>query len=394
MIKATNSPNTNRILSIDFLRGLVMVIMALDHVRDFFHYDAYFFDPSDVTQTNPALFLTRFLTHFCAPVFVFLAGTSAFFVGERIGKPALAKWLLKRGLWLIVVELTIMKLAWNFKLDYSIILFQVIWVLGAAMLFLAAFIYVPKKMMIAISLLVVFGHNAFDGFNPQHWTGLWTLLHVQAPISLGNIMLFNAYPLIPWVFVMPLGYHFGRLYQKGYDAQMRLIVLRYIGIGMIALFFILRFINIYGNLAPWSVQPSPIFTVLSFFNITKYPPSLLFLLATLGPSILLLSYAEGWKGKIYNALVTIGRVPMFFYIVHIFVIHLLAVVAAMATGFSPKLMVIDLFVTLTPGLQGYGFPLWAVYIIWVAVVLAHYPLCKWYWNYKSNHRQKWWLSYL
>lgn len=394
MIKATNSPNTNRILSIDFLRGLVMVIMALDHVRDFFHYDAYFFDPSDVTQTNPALFFTRFITHFCAPVFVFLAGTSAFFVGERIGKPALAKWLLKRGLWLIVVELTIMKLAWNFKLDYSIILFQVIWVLGAAMLFLAAFIYVPKKMMIAISLLVVFVHNAFDGFNPQHWAGLWTLLHVQAPISLGNIMLFNAYPLIPWVFVMPLGYHFGRLYQKRYDAQMRLIVLRYLGIGMIALFFILRFINIYGNLAPWSVQPSPIFTVLSFFNITKYPPSLLFLLATLGPSILLLSYAEGWKGKLYTALVTIGRVPMFFYIVHIFVIHLLAVVAAMATGFSPKLMVIDLFVTLTSGLQGYGFPLWAVYVIWVAVVLAHYPLCKWYWNYKSNHRQKWWLSYL
>ncbi len=386
--------NQNRITSIDLLRGIVMVIMALDHVRDFFHYDAYFFNPTDLSQTNVVLFFTRFITHFCAPVFVFLAGTSAFFVGQRRNKKELSIWLLKRGLWLIIVEITIVKLAWNFKLDYSNIELLVIWVLGVAMVFLAAFIHFPKKSMIIISLVVIFVHNALDSYSPVIWKSLWTMLHIQGPIITDFSTIFIAYPLIPWIFVMPLGYHFGLLYQQGFNAELRKKWLRYLGVGLIALFILIRAINIYGDPNLWSNKGSMVFTFLSFLNVSKYPPSLLFLLVTLGPTILLLSFAENWKGKIHGALVIIGRVPMFFYIIHIYIIHLFALLAAVALGFSPKLMITELFVTLTPELQGYGFSLWVVYIVWILLVLGLYPICKWYWNYKKNNRDKWWLSYL
>lgn len=371
-----------------------MVIMALDHVRDFFHYDAYFFNPTDLSQTNVVLFFTRFITHFCAPVFVFLAGTSAFFVGQRRNKKELSIWLLKRGLWLIIVEITIVKLAWNFKLDYSNIELLVIWVLGVAMVFLAAFIHFPKKSMIIISLVVIFVHNALDSYSPVIWKSLWTMLHIQGPIITDFSTIFIAYPLIPWIFVMPLGYHFGLLYQQGFNAELRKKWLRYLGVGLIALFILIRAINIYGDPNLWSNKGSMVFTFLSFLNVSKYPPSLLFLLVTLGPTILLLSFAENWKGKIHGALVIIGRVPMFFYIIHIYIIHLFALLAAVALGFSPKLMITELFVTLTPELQGYGFSLWVVYILWILLVLGLYPICKWYWNYKKNNRDKWWLSYL
>ncbi len=386
--------NQNRIASIDLLRGIVMVIMALDHVRDYFHYDAYFFAPTDLSQTNVALFFTRFITHFCAPAFVFLAGTSAFFVGQRRNKKELSIWLFKRGLWLIIVELTIMKLAWNFKLDYSYLELQVIWVLGAAMVFLAVFIHIPKKSMIIISLVVIFGHNAFDSYSPVILNKLWTMLHIQGPIVTDINTIFIAYPLIPWIFVMPLGYHFGMFYRQDFNAELRKKWLRYLGVGLIALFILIRAINIYGDPNLWSNNGSMVFTFLSFLNVSKYPPSLLFLLVTLGPTILLLSFAENWKGKIHDAVVTVGRVPMFFYIIHVYIIHLFALLAVVALGYSPKLMIIDIFVTLTPELQGYGFSLWVVYTVWILLVLGLYPICKWYWNYKNNNRDKWWLSYL
>lgn len=385
---------SKRIQSIDLLRGLVMVIMALDHVRDFFHYDAYFYDPTDLTQTNTALFFTRFITHYCAPVFVFLAGTSAFFVGQRCSKKELSTWLLKRGVWLIIVELTIMKLAWNFNLNFSVIVLQVIWALGASMLFLAAFIHVPKKLMIAISVIAIFAHNSLDSFLPVTSSDLWTLFHVQGPISTSFNTIFVAYPLIPWIFVMPLGYYFGLFYQKDFKVKSRKKWLLYLGVGLIATFVLLRFVNVYGDQNIWSNKESGIFTFLSFINVTKYPPSLLFLLITLGPSIVLLAYSEKWRGKLHDALVIIGRVPMFFYIIHIYIIHLLATIAIMALGLSPKLMIIELFVTKTEALQGYGFSLWVVYGVWLLLVIGLYPVCKWYWKYKSNNRDKWWLSYL
>jgi uncharacterized membrane protein len=373
-----------------------MVIMALDHVRDYFHYDAFFFDPSDLDKTNMMLFWTRFVTHFCAPVFVFLAGTSAFFVGQRRDKKSLSIWLLKRGFWLILAEITIIKLAWTFQLDYSSIILQVIWVLGISMIFLAGFIHLPKKLVIGVCLLGVAGHNLLDSFIPSSAlaAGIWTFFHEMALVAPGQLPVFVAYPLIPWIFVMPLGYYFGQLYTPATDPPVRIRRLLRLGLGITALFFVLRFLNIYGEPVKWATQESLSFTVLSFFNLTKYPPSLLYLLITLGPSILFLAFAEKWQGALAGKLVVIGRVPMFFYIIHLYAIHMLALLAAVMSGFNPSDMVIDFWVTQEPQLQGYGFGLWFVYLVWIALVLALYPLCQRYYAYKSNNRHLWWLSYL
>lgn len=386
----------SRIKSIDMLRGLVMVIMALDHVRDYFHFDAYLFDPADMTKTNVALFWTRFVTHFCAPVFVFLAGTSAFFVGQRRDKKSLSVWLLKRGVWLVIAELTIIKLAWMFKLDYSSIVLQVIWVLGISMIFLAGFIHLPKKFMIGLCLVAIFGHNLLDAVAPTDpvASGIWTFLHVFNLIDFGSFQVFIGYPIIPWIFVMPLGYYFGELYKSSVDPKLRIKRLFQMGLGITLLFFALRTINIYGDLVPWSEQDSMGMTIASFFNVAKYPPSLLYLLITLGPSIVFLALVENWQNWLSEKLVVIGRVPMFFYIVHLYVIHFFGVIAAMLTGFSFSDMVIDLWITLQPQLQGYGFNLWVVYLIWIVLTIALYPICSWYNKYKTNHREKWWLSYL
>lgn len=391
-----NTKTSKRIKSIDLLRGLVMVIMALDHVRDYFHYDAFYFDPDDLSQTNGALFLTRFVTHFCAPVFVFLAGTSAFFVGQRKGKKALSTWLLKRGVWLIIAEFTIIKLAWLFNLDYTMNLLQVIWILGLSMVFLAGFIHVPKKPMIIISVAFILGHNLFDSYMPTGAVsgGIWTLLHVFGIIDLGVTQLFAAYPIIPWVFVMPLGYYFGTFYLPGKEPKPRIKKLTRLGIAITVSFLILRALNIYGDPYLWEAQDSFSFTIMSFFKVTKYPPSLLYLMITLGPSILFLAFAEQWKGAFFDRLVVIGRVPMFFYIIHIYIIHFLAMFAAYLSGFKLSDMFIDVWVTMQPELQGYGFGLWVVYLVWVILIIALYPICSWYNNYKSNNRDKWWLSYL
>ncbi len=378
------------------LRGLVMVIMALDHVRDYFHVDAFFFDPSDLTQTNVPLFWTRFVTHFCAPVFVFLAGTSAFFVGQRRGKKSLSIWLLKRGLWLVLAELTIIKLAWMFKLDYSIVLLQVIWVLGVGMIFLAGFIHLPKKLVVCMCLVAIFGHNLLDSVAPSTPTasGVWTFLHLFNLVDLGLFKVFISYPLIPWVFAMPLGYYLGEFYKPSFDPKLRIARLYQIGLGLTLLFLAFRAINIYGDSYHWGPQDTIGLTIASFFNITKYPPSLHFLLLTLGPSLVFLALVENWQNKWTEKVVVIGRVPMFFYIVHIYVIHAFAAIAAVMTGFDFSDMVIDLWITLQPQLQGYGFDLWVVYLIWIVLLIALYPLCSWYNQYKTSNREKWWLSYL
>jgi uncharacterized membrane protein len=387
--------STSRISSIDLLRGVVMVIMALDHVRDYFHVDAFLFDPTDVSQTTPILFFTRFITHFCAPVFVFLAGTSAYLVGQKRGKKALSFWLVKRGFWLILLELTIIKFGWLFQLTPTYYMLQVIWILGVSMLTLAVFIYIPKKLLLILCLAVIFGHNAFDYLNEVYpSSAILTLLHKQAAISIGPFGFFVAYPLIPWVFVMPLGYLMGGLYKADYDATARISTLKYVGLQLIVLFVVLRLFNFYGDPVQWEIQDSFSRTILSFFQLTKYPPSLLFLLITLGPSLLFLSYAEKWRGRLEAAFVVIGRVPMFFYVIHIYVIHGLALLAAEFSWIGYDSMLIDVWVGMQQALQGYGFSLWVVYAIWIALSFAMYPLCKRYWHYKSNNRDKWWLSYL
>ncbi|MGB5238378.1 MAG: heparan-alpha-glucosaminide N-acetyltransferase domain-containing protein [Flavobacteriaceae bacterium] len=396
------TPRGKRISSIDMLRGLVMVIMALDHVRDYFHKDAFYFDPTDLEQTNVALFFTRFVTHFCAPVFVFLAGTSAFFVGQRRDKKFLAKWLLKRGVWLIFAEFTIIKLAWAFKLDFSVIMLQVIWVLGLGMIFLAAYIYLPRKLGLALALIVVLSHNLLDiystadPFIPAVGAGesIWRVLHVFGLVPMGSSIVLAAYPAVPWIFVMPLGYYFGALYKPDVLPGFRIKRLWQIGLGATLLFLVLRLLNIYGDLYPWSPQGNLSFTIMSFLNVTKYPPSLLFLSVTLGPSIIFLALAEKFKGWFFEQLVIIGRVPMFFYVVHLYVIHLLALIAAVAMGFNASDMIIDIWINMQSELQGYGFELWVVYLVWIGIVLALYPVCIWYNRYKSENRDKWWLSYL
>ncbi|MEQ9149234.1 MAG: heparan-alpha-glucosaminide N-acetyltransferase domain-containing protein, partial [Cytophagales bacterium] len=332
------SSSSSRISSIDFLRGLVMIIMALDHVRDYFHYDAFFYDATDLSQSSEILFFTRWITHFCAPVFVFLAGTSAYFVGKRKGKSALSNWLLKRGIWLVIVELTIIKFAWNFKLDYSVNTLQVIWALGISMIVLAAFIHLPKKWCISICVIGIAIHNAFDGisFSNEFISGIWIFLHKFQALAILDIQFFVAYPLIPWIFLMPLGYHFGALYAPEVSKSQRFKALLKLGILTSLSFILIRSLNVYGDPYNWEAMGNLSFTILSFLNLTKYPPSLLYLMMTIGPSIILLAFSEKWRGKIFDAVVVIGRVPMFYYIIHIYIIHFIALFAAKFQGFEPN----------------------------------------------------------
>lgn len=374
-----------------------MILMTLDHVRDYFHYDAFFYEPSDLTQTSPILFFTRFVTHFCAPVFVALAGTSAFLVGRRMDKKELSIWLLKRGFWLIFLEFTIIKFAWTFNPSYNTLGLLVIWALGVSMIALALFIQLPKYLSISLAVLMIFGHNALDGFIPEGnrlMAFLWKLLHVQGGGEYKGFTLRISYPVVPWIGVMAMGYYFGEIYRPEFEKRRRLKILFYSGLSFILLFIALRSFNFYGDPSPWEIQSSSLFSFLSFINVTKYPPSLLYLLITLGPSLLFLYLFEKFDFSWIKPIITIGRVPMFWYILHLYVIHAVATVAALLTGFAFSDMVLTGFISFEPQLKGYGFSLWAVYLFWVGICLILYPVSKWYDGYKRANRQKWWLSYL
>jgi len=387
----------NRIESIDLLRGIVMVLMALDHVRDYFHADAFLYDPLDLSQTSVALFFTRWVTHFCAPTFVFLAGTSAFLIGEKKGKRELSGFLLKRGLWLVFLELTVVNFAWLFNIHFTLTLLVVIWALGMSMIVLAGLIHLPRKILFVLGLLLVAGHNLFDNFHITDESALkaigWSILHEFHVFTFDGWTLVIGYPLLPWLGVMVLGYCFGTFYTM--EADIRKQNLMRIGGTMIILFIIFRGINLYGDPVPWTLQSSPVFTVLSFLDVNKYPPSFLYILITVGSAILFLAFAERPLGKFNQALVTIGRVPMFYYLLHLYLIHGLALLAALATGFDFYSMAnMHTWVTMNPALKGYGFTLPVVYAVWIFVVVALYPLCRWFDGYKRNHREQWWLSYL
>jgi uncharacterized membrane protein len=266
------------------------------------------------------------------------------------------------------------------------------------MIALAACNYLPWKIILGLGIILVAGHNLLD---PIHFEGqgadalLWSLLHEQNGFPLGEgRLLFVGYPVLPWIGVMLLGYCFGILYQSHYDAQKRKKILAYLGTGMIVSFVVIRFINIYGDPAPWSAQSSPVFTILSFLNVTKYPPSLLYVLMTLGPAILFLAFAEGIKGWVANVIIVLGRVPLFYYVLHIYFIHLFAMLAAVASGYDASTMVFKQWINNSPELTGYGFSLGVVYLVWIFIVALLYPLCKWFGNYKAKHKARWWLSYL
>jgi len=359
------------------VRGAVMVIMALDHTRGAWS-DASF-DIMDVRITTVALFLTRWITHFCAPVFVFLAGTGAFL--SKKPKPELSKFLVTRGLWLIFLELTLVHFGFYLNLDPHWIFAQVIWVIGCSMIVMAALIHLPLPAVAAFGIVMVLGHNAFDGVE-GNW--LWTFLHVKKRMyPIEGVTFYNMYTLIPWVGVMAAGYAFGAVLRN------RTLLLR-IGAAMLGLFVVLRSFNIYGDDRPWSMQPTAVFSLLSFVNTEKYPPSLQFLLMTIGPAIIAIALLEK---KHDGPLVTFGRVPLFFYLLHTPLIHGSAAVAAWFRygGFS--------FLTQNPSPQGklylppgYGYSLPVVYLVWISVILILYPACKWFAALKKR-RSDAWLSY-
>lgn len=388
---------TSRIASIDLLRGLVMIIMALDHVRDFFHADSFLYDPLDLDKTSPILFFTRWITHFCAPVFVFLAGTSAFLSGQRKTKKELSFFLATRGLWLVILELTIINFGWLFNFTLPTIPLTVIWALGVSMLVLSVLVHLPKLLILIVGIVLVAGHNLLDPVNVPDPGGkqfLWSLLHQPGVFKIAERNIFVGYPVIPWIGLMALGYSCGWLYTRHYAEHKRKRILLYLGISAIALFIILRLSNVYGDSAHWSSQRSPLVTFLSFIKTTKYPPSLLYILMTIGPALLFLAFTERSQNRFTRIVSVYGRVPFFYYLLHIYIIHLLAMVAAEFTTHDWSDMIISFWVSEDPKLRGYGFGLEVVYAVWILLVVALYPLCRRYDQYKTNNRDKKWLSYL
>ncbi len=389
----TSTPKT-RVESIDLLKGLAMIIMALDHTRDYFHSSAFLFDPTDPTLTTLPVFLTRFITHFCAPVFCFLAGTSAWFVGKRKSKRTLSSFLLKRGLWLIFIELTIVNFAWQFDIQFSVNGIAVIAMLGICMIILAGLIHLNRNFLLVFCCLVILGHSLLDKVQVSD-NLLWAILHHQTFFTYDSgFKFYISYPIVPWFAVMALGYTFGSFYDSSYESIMRKKNFNIIGLSLVILFFVLRFINIYGDPILWQKMDGFDKTLMSFFQLTKYPPSLLFLLFTMGFMFLFLSNSENLKGKIISWCTLFGRVPFFFYIIHLYIIHILTAIFAKLFGFGWLLVVLQDWINEIPEIKGYGFNLWVVYAVWIGVILITFPLCKWYDRYKSGNPQKWWLSYL
>jgi uncharacterized membrane protein len=374
-----------RVSSIDILRGLVMVLMALDHVRDFF--TDVRFDPLDLSQAGAPLFLTRWITHFCAPIFVFLAGVSAYLTGRRCTRAELSRFLFTRGLWLVVLEVTLMSLVWTFNVRYEHGLFlQVIWAIGVSMIVLAALVHLPLRAIATFSIVIILGHNLLDGIEPQSfgaWAPLWSVLHVQGPIP----HAFVAYPLIPWIAVMSLGYCVGAQFELAPQQRTQRFI--YFGAASLTVFVLLRTTNLYGDPADWALQSTTLHTLLSFVNVQKYPPSLQYLLLTLGTAFLLLAMLESARSKFSEVLRTFGRVPLFFYVLHVALAHLAAGIIALATGYGTALLSDD-FMSI-PEQWGFGLPV--VYLAWLLVVATLYPACRWFAAVKRR-RDDWWLSYL
>ena len=381
-------PRKQRIESLDMLRGLVMIIMALDHTRDFFS-NAHF-QPTDLSKTNAALFLTRLVTHFCAPTFILLAGIGAFLYGNKRGcRKDLSWYLFSRGVWLILLEFTLVNVGWSFDLSFQGVVGQVIWAIGASMVVLAGLVWLPLPVILAFGLLLIVGHNALDGVQPQSlgiWATAWKILHTGGAIEyLPGHKFFAFYPLVPWMGVMAVGYALGPVYL--WTPERRRNILIKLGVGLLLAFVLVRWLNVYGDPHPWKVQSSPLFTLFSFVNCNKYPPSLCYLLMTLGPACLALALLERAQGKLASIAITFGRVPLFYYLLHVPLIHGLAVLFVIVQyGKSASLF--------SPGDPPPGYPLPIVYLVWLAVVAALYLPCRWFAGVKARNRDKEWLSYL
>jgi len=388
-----------RIESIDLLRGVVILLMALDHVRMYFGQGTWWAEPTNLDATTPLLFLTRWITHFCAPVFIFLAGTSACLYGARQKSTRqVSRFLLKRGLWLIFLELVIVNLGWTFDLTFSFHFLQVIWAIGASMVVLAGLVYLPKQAILAFGLVLVLGHNLLDPIQMEGTSVpalIWYILHQNLVVAFGpNAAVYFHYPLIPLVGLMALGYVFGTLYRPEFGAARRRKWLLWTGTAAILLFLVLRGLNLYGDPNPWSRQPTLVYSILSFLNTTKYPTSLHFLLMTIGPALVFLALTEGVKSRIAGVVLMFGRVSLFFYLVHIYMIHLLALVSLEISGRSWSEWIITAERFMSGSLGDFGFDLVVVYFVWALVMLGMYPPCKWYRAYKKGHPEKRLLAYI
>lgn len=401
-LTATPAPEVltqkSRIASIDIMRGIVMVIMALDHARDFYHADAFVFNPTDLERTTPILFLTRFITHFCAPTFVLLAGTAVRISSRRKSRKELSIFLLTRGLWLVFLEITVVRFSMFFQLYYDVTIFQVIWAIGFAMILLSAVIYLPFKGILVMGIIITAGHDLLHAINLQAgepFAVLWTFIHQFNFVELTpGKSAFVPYPFLPWFGIMLLGYCMGEWFLAGFEPGRRRKLLARTGVFALSLFLVLRYFSLYGDPAPWSEQKDAVYTFLSFLNVTKYPVSLQYTLLTLGPVLILLSWLETVRINALRPFGVIGRVPLFYYIIHFYLLHLSALVIYMINS-GKSLSEIDFhFNAGFGGLPaGYGFPLIGAYIAWILLVLFLYPFCDWYNNYKSTHTH-WWLSYI
>jgi len=371
-----------------------MLLMALDHTRDYFSQAT--FSPLNLTRTTAGLFFTRWITHFCAPVFIFLAGVGAFLWAASRGKSKveLAQFLLTRGLGLIGLELTLVHLAWFFSLTYDISLAQVIWAIGWAMIALAGMVFLPNVMILILAVVLIAGHNLLDGLSPYYFNGfdwLWIALHTGGMLEpLPGHQFFVLYPLLPWIGVMALGYGLGPLFQ--FEPSKRRTWLLGLGLGCSVAFVGLRALNSYGDPRPWSEQKDALFTFLSFINLEKYPPSLLYLLMTLGPAWVVLAVIDQWASPLTRPLAILGRVPLFFYVVHLFLIHALAVVFAYAHYGQADWLFGAAWFFREGYPRDYGYDLFGVYAIWLVVILTLYLVCHWFVNFKQR-RQEGWLSY-
>lgn len=376
-----------------------MALMALDHVRDYFHLSAG--DPLDLETTTPFLFFTRWITHYCAPTFVFLSGLSVYLQSRRKSLPELSSFLVKRGLWLILLEISLVSFGWTFNPAYPMLMLQVIWAIGISMVLLGLVIRLPFQVVLALGLLIVLGHNLLD--IPESAKAFesnlaWDMLHYSSfrphwylP---GHGVLF-LYPFLPWAGLMMLGYCAGRLFQPGTDPVKRRGRLALLGTGLILFFVLLRWSNVYGDPVPWTPQRTPFYSFLSFIKVYKYPPSLLYMCMTIGPALLLLALLEGLQNRFTDMLKVYGRVPLFYYVLHIYLIHILCMLLffakghTMAEAYNPDSPFAFYFL-----IHGEGFSLAGTYGVWLLVLVLLYPICRWYDRYKTAHKEKWWLSYL
>jgi uncharacterized membrane protein len=380
-----------RVQSLDALRGAVMILMALDHIRDFIHRGAMSFSPTDLARATPAIFFTRWITHFCAPVFMFAAGAAAFLWWQRNhSKAELARFLWTRGLWLILLELTVMRFAYAFTFSsrYPVLLL-VLWALGGCMICLAGLVYLPVRLLAVLSVAVILLHNCLD---PIRGGAIWSILHQPGAFQLGGLLFVVGYPLVPWFAVMAAGFCFGRVFLLDPPRRRRSCLT--LGTVLTLAFVAVRALNIYGDPVRWSREHA----VLSFLNCTKYPPSLDFLLMTLGPALLALAWLDRQTFRPANPLLVFGRTPLFYFVAHFYAAHLVAKGLALIRYGRPALAYLFDPVPSMGGPRSlfppdFGYDLWVVYLVWLSIVAAMYPLCRRFADLRAAGRG-WWWSYL